>query len=133
MGKRGRLDMSETKRTRMSAMKFAVSATALVLGAGLAGNAAAQSASDFGVAPEDSLNIVANHTVPPGPGNPATGANFANSPLVLDPLGSVNGVGQMISFIQTGPGAAVLSLCSGTLINPRTVITASHCVYNFPA
>ena len=46
--------------------------------------------------------------------------------------GSINGVGQQIAFIQTGPTTAGLSLCTGSLINPRTVITAAHCVYNNP-
>ena len=47
----------------------------------------------------------------------------------------VTGVGQMIAFIQsaTNPNAAGLSLCSGTLINPRTVIFAAHCVNARPA
>ncbi|HYN45448.1 MAG TPA: autotransporter domain-containing protein [Allosphingosinicella sp.] len=99
----------------------------------LSAPAQAQSAADYGLAPGYDNQIVTNHTVTPGPGSAATGANFANSPQVLDAAGSINGVGQQIAFIQTSPTAAGLSLCSGTLINPRTVITAAHCVYNNPA
>ncbi|MGQ0531200.1 MAG: autotransporter domain-containing protein [Caulobacteraceae bacterium] len=124
--------MTKTTKARFDALKVAVSTLALTVGAGLS-QANAQSASDYGGTPGTSLDIVANHEVPPGPGNPATGANFANSPNVLNPLGSITGVGQQISFIQTGPASAGLLLCSGTLINPRTVITAAHCVYNNPA
>ena len=85
------------------------------------------------------LQIVANHEVPVGPANVlpgTTGANngsiYSNSPQVLDTAGSINGVGQQIAFIQTSPTAAGLSLCSGTLINPRAIITAAHCAYNNP-
>ncbi|MET3435949.1 autotransporter domain-containing protein [Sphingomonas sp. 1185] len=42
----------------------------------------------------------------------------------IDNAGGVNGVGQM--FVSAGGGS--LSLCTGTLINPRTVIFAAHCV-----
>ena len=87
--------------------------------------------------------IVANHEVDPlGPASVLPGINspaqqaasvYSNSPQVLDPAGSINGVGQQIAFIQTGPTTAGLSLCTGTLINPRTVITAAHCLYNNPA
>ena len=89
--------------------------------------------------PTATPQIVANHEVPVGPANvlPGTvGANngsiYSNSPQVLDAAGSINGVGQQIAFIQTSPTAAGLSLCSGTLINPRAVITAAHCAYNNP-
>jgi hypothetical protein len=98
----------------------------------IAGQANAQSAARLGLVPEANTSIVTNHTVPAGPGNPATGANFANSSQVLDAAG-VNGVGQQIAFSQTSPTAGSLGLCTGSLINPRTVITAAHCVYSRPA
>jgi V8-like Glu-specific endopeptidase len=85
--------------------------------------------------PTATLDIVANHEVPLGPQSvlpginaPGNGSVYSNSPQVLDPAGSINGVGQQIAFIQTSATTAGLSLCSGTLINARTVITAAHCV-----
>ena len=49
------------------------------------------------------------------PGTPTTAQDIA---------GGVNGVGQMT--IDAGGGG--LGICTGTLINPRTVIFAAHCV-----
>lgn len=49
------------------------------------------------------------------PGTPTTSQDIA---------GGVNGVGQMT--IDSGGGG--LGICTGTLINPRTVIFAAHCV-----
>jgi subtilase-type serine protease len=124
--------MQTTRMFRLSLLT-AVSAGSLTIG----GGAAAQG---LGLTPEATLDIVANHEVPQGPASvlpginaPNNGSVYSNSPQVVHPAGSVNGVGQQIAFIQTGPTTAGLSLCSGTLVNPRTVITAAHCVYNNPA
>ena len=51
------------------------------------------------------------------PGTPTT---------ARDPV-NINGVGQM--WVESGaPGAGQLGLCTGSLINPRTVLFAAHCV-----
>ncbi|MET4898147.1 autotransporter domain-containing protein [Sphingomonadaceae bacterium jetA1] len=47
----------------------------------------------------------------------------------IDSAGGVNGVGQM--FVAGSGGG--IGLCTGTLINPRTVIFAAHCVNDAPA
>lgn len=43
---------------------------------------------------------------------------------IVDTAGGVNGIGQMIIIADTGG----VGLCTGTLINPRTVLFAAHCV-----
>ncbi|NRD88262.1 hypothetical protein C8024_00545 [Sphingopyxis sp. BSNA05] len=50
------------------------------------------------------------------------------SESIVDEDGGVNGVGQMV--ISNGGGS--VGLCTGTLINPRTVIFAAHCVNSRP-
>ena len=51
--------------------------------------------------------------------------------LTIGAATGVNGVGQMT--IATNPATTGLLLCTGTLINPRTVIFAAHCVNEQPA
>jgi subtilase-type serine protease len=69
--------------------------------------------------------------------SPAIISNNNLDPNAFPPGGVLNsgitGVGQQIAFVQSSPTAAGLSLCTGTLINPRTVITAAHCLNTRPA
>lgn len=46
---------------------------------------------------------------------------------------SVNGIGQMIVSTPGTGGGVSLGLCTGSLINPRTVLFAAHCVNSRPA
>ncbi|GEM_PF-183242 len=46
---------------------------------------------------------------------------------------SVNGIGQMIISTPNPDGSVGLGLCTGSLINPRTVLFAAHCVNTRPA
>lgn len=78
---------------------------------------------------EDTPHIITNDAVPnttPAPGGSLdlTGVNFGFAT-------GVNGIGQM--FVRPNPATTGQSLCSGTLINPRTVIFAAHCVNTRPA
>jgi subtilase-type serine protease len=111
------MNISTTKRH--SALKVAASALAISLGAGLGANAAAQERPD-GV--WDEPNIVVNNNMTAN-GNPPTGA--------WDNTQNVTGVGQMT--IRGNPATTGMNLCTGTLINPRTVIFAAHCVNTRPA
>lgn len=72
------------------------------------------------VAPDPQI-VIANPPVPP---------NMTPNTTVTDrdPV-NITGVGQMIVDQQNG----FIGLCTGTLINPRTVIFAAHCVNDDPA
>src|SRR3954470_2974100 len=126
--------MRHASALRRGSLLAAVSVFGLVIAA----PAAAQEYVDVSSGPEATLDIIPNNDVTPGPAliNPATGLPYAgstsaNSPDILS--SGVNGVGQQISFNQLNATQASLGLCTGTLINPRTVITASHCLYTKPA
>ena len=69
---------------------------------------------------EESPGIVIRNDLDPNQPPPAG---------VLD--SDVNGVGQML--VRGNPATTGLGLCTGTLINPRTVIFAAHCVNTRPA
>ncbi|MBA2466034.1 MAG: hypothetical protein H0V46_00310, partial [Sphingomonas sp.] len=111
-----------------SSARVALFAATSFAALGFASQAAAQgAASGAGLSVEDAPLIVSNNNVSPNQPVASGGA--------LD-LG-VTGVGQQIAVVPspnplTGPGRG-LSLCTGTLINPRTVIFAAHCVNARPA
>ena len=52
-----------------------------------------------------------------------------NTPTTARDPNDVTGIGQMVIDQQNG----FIGLCTGTLINPRTVILAAHCVNENPA
>ncbi len=112
--------MTGKKKTRLSALQKAASATALGLAAGLAGGTAmAQEAPSPPEGWEASPNVVPRDGLSPNQPPPAG---------ILD--SGVIGVGQMITDVPP-PGGAV-GLCTGTLINPRVVLFNAHCVNNRP-
>ena len=76
------------------------------------------SRADFLAAAEDEPGIVIRNDINPN-GFPPSGA--------YDPV-NITGVGQMV----VDYGAGGLGTCTGTLINPRTVIFAAHCVNSNP-
>lgn len=55
-------------------------------------------------------------------------ANPGTPTTARDPV-NITGIGQMI----VNQGGGFIGLCTGTLINPRTVIFAAHCVNSAPA
>jgi len=73
-------------------------------------------------------SIIVNNNMNPN----ATGPNGAldTSGVTIGAATGVNGVGQMT--IATNPSSTALLLCTGTLINPRTVIFNAHCVNEQP-
>ncbi len=112
--------MTEPAKTRLGALLLAVSATALSFAAGLFDKAHAQEAPSQPTGWEVSPEIVPRDGLSPVQ-PPPTG--------ILDT--GVIGIGQIIT--DAAPPGGGVGLCSGTLINPRTVIFAAHCVNTRPA
>jgi subtilase-type serine protease len=107
----------KTEKARTRAYKFAASMLALSAGAGLASEANAQSVDGVW----DESQIVVNNNMTAN-GNPPTGA--------LDNTQNLTGIGQM--SVRANPATTGRTVCSGTLINPRTVLFAAHCVNSRP-
>ena len=75
-------------------------------------------------------NVTIEHLLPPSTPEPQIViANPGTSTTSRDPNTGVTGIGQMI--IDNGGGG--VGLCTGTLINPRTVLFAAHCANSRPA
>jgi len=106
-------------RTSISARRGILLVTTATLG--LCGASVAHAQDAAGFAPEleaqaerPTVTLTTPQIVIGYPGTPTT---------ALDPV-DVNGVGQMIVDI----GGGFIGLCTASLINPRTVIFAAHCV-----
>src|SRR4051794_12149242 len=75
-------------------------------------------------APQIIINNNLNSTTPPPTGSLDT------TGVTIGAATGVNGIGQMT--VAASPTSTALSLCTGTLINPRTVIFNAHCVNTQP-
>ena len=111
--------------TRVSTLRHALlGATSLTLALIAATAASAQTDSKETVerptGSQESPGIVIRNDLDPNAFPPAG---------VLD--SGINGVGQM--SVRSNPATTGLGLCTGTLINPRTVLFAAHCVNTRPA
>jgi subtilase-type serine protease len=84
--------------------------------------ATAAHAQDRPTISEDSPGIVTRSDILPNAG-PPTGS--------LDNTVNITGVGQMV--VRANQATTGVGVCTGTLINPRTVIFAAHCVNTIPA
>lgn len=95
---------------------------------GITGRPQSVAPEDYGEAMSAPLDRVSPEPYSPGVEATAPSPDIViadpNTPTTaLDP-GGVNGIGQMIIDQKNG----FIGLCTGTLINPRTVIFAAHCV-----
>jgi hypothetical protein len=118
---------------RSTRARFGLLASAATLSLVIGGTAHAQVAGGAG----DYILEPQNATVALPPNNTATIVPVTDPSIVIAPPGTsvtdrdptnVTGVGQMIVDEKNG----FIGLCTGTLINPRTVIFASHCVNESP-
>ena len=118
---------------RSTRARFGLLASAATLSLMIGGTAHAQVAGGAG----DYILEPQNATVALPPNNTATTVPITDPSIVIAPPGTsvtdrdptnVTGVGQMIVDQKNG----FIGLCTGTLINPRTVIFAAHCVNESP-
>lgn len=110
--------VSKTAREHIAARRRVLLISTAAMGLGLSSAAQAQQA-DFAPVREayDASTIIREvdpQIVIGHPGTPVT---------AIDPV-NVNGVGQMVIDQQNG----FIGLCTASLINPRTVVFAAHCV-----
>ena len=112
--------MTKPVKGRVDALKVAASAIALTIGVGFGSGASAQSAPD---GTWDQPHIVVNNGI-----NPQTSTSIGGA---LDDTLSLNGIGQV--NVAASPTVNSRFICTGSLINPRTVLFAAHCVNFQPA
>ena len=113
--------------TSRGAGVFARRSTLLVSAAAIAlGSATSASANDGDFAPV--LEAQDGHVAITAPDPQIVIADPGTPTTARDPV-DINGVGQMVADI----GGGFIGLCTGSLINPRTVIFAAHCVNDEPA
>lgn len=108
---------------RRSALLCAVSAVAFSAAPALAEDV--QRPDGYELSP----GIIVNNNMNPNAGGPDGALDLDG--VTVGAATGVTGVGQMT--VRGNPASTGLSVCSGTLINPRTVIFAAHCVNTRPA
>jgi len=130
--------MSHHSARRGARLRFALNTSAALGSLIIAASAHAQAANTYAngptgnyYAPQDATSVVPPETSIPEPqivisqpGNP----NSSTPPNGALDANDVTGIGEMIIDQQNG----FIGLCTGTLINPRTVILAAHCVNENP-
>ncbi len=123
----------------MKSMRFLIVRRALFTASAatmaLAGTAHAQ---DLSLAPAPGMSLAPTTSIAPPvivTDDPAIIVRNDVNPGTPPPTGildsGVSGVGQMT--IRNSPATTAMGVCTGTLINPRTVIFAAHCVNARPA